>query len=204
MPLDPFEIRLNNLENDIQKLRMLYDQYFRGVSNDIPQGLHDAVAREVRVLSTGIKTLTQNTSFKFRSQQLVARFNSYLHVWQKGLREIDDGSVPRKRIGSEKSDHILETNVFVFSTPASEASELERMIKRVRLEYKRLGHAQTPEASRIRQMVEEQTRTVKERYKVREVAYEVLHEGDKVRIRVKPVGAAAKGSAGETARETEG
>jgi hypothetical protein len=192
LPLDPFEIRLNGLESDIQKLRMLYDQYFRGVSNDIPQNLHDAVAREVRAFSTGIKTLTQNTSFKFRSQQLVARYNSYLHVWQKGLRDIEEGRVQRKRIGSEKVDHVLDTNVFVFSTPASEAGELERMIKRVRLEYKRLGHAQTPEASRLRQMVEEQTRAVRERFKVHEVAYEVLHEGDKVRIRVKPVGAAAR------------
>jgi hypothetical protein len=191
LPLDPMETRLNRLENDIHKLKVLYDQYFRGVSNDLPQILADAVSREVRSFST---TVIQNTSFKFRAQQLVARYNAYLHVWQKGLREIEEGRVKRKRVGSEKLQQGLETNTFVFSNPDAERNEMERMIHRVHLEYKRLGSLDTPEAGRIREMVEEQTRKVRARYGVKEVAYEVNHEGDKVRIKVKPVGRPAAGA----------
>lgn len=196
MALDPFEHRLNQLENDIQKLKVLYDQYFRGVAKEIPQTLHDSVAREVRTFSTGLKTLTTNTSFRFRAQQLVARYNSYLHIWQKSLRDIEEGKVQRKRVGGENTEHALETSQFVFSRPEGEQGEMERMLKRVRLEYKRLGNTDGPSAERIRRMVEEQTKAVRSRFGVDEVAYEVAHDGQKVRIKVKPVGKATRSPAG--------
>ncbi len=186
--MDPTDEKIKQLEQGIHRLRLAYEQYFRGVAKENPEVLAADVARRVRDITSGLSQVT-NTGQRFKIQQMVARYNSFNTIWQKTLRGIDEGKLRRGRAGAVTTaeEAVLETNTFVFSTPGKEQNEMDRLIKRLRLEYVRVNAGTTPQATRIRKMVEDQTGAVKAKYGCEEVAYEVVSEGEKVKIRVKPV-----------------
>lgn len=171
------------LENNIQRLKTQYDQYFLGVQKIPPENLAREVAREIRLLSTANVT---NTALRFRIQQVVSRYNTFLNYWQRNLREIEDGRVSRKK-GAGPESTATDDGIITISSPNSDREQMDKLFRVLSREYKKIGSGAVPQMSRIRDMVQKQNAELKEKYGCSKVGYRVVSEEGKVKIKATPV-----------------
>jgi hypothetical protein len=79
---------LDQLEHDIRKLQIEWEKYFAGLETRTPNVLQGKVERTIREWLRGEE---RNSTLRYRSQSLTARFNSLNQLWQKRLRALEEG-----------------------------------------------------------------------------------------------------------------
>jgi hypothetical protein len=178
------ENKIRRLEQDIHKLKIAYDQYFAGTERLPPDKLAKKVAQEVRSLTS---TTISNTAQRFMSQQVISRYNSYLPFWQRNLRELEEGRRPRRvlRGGSSIAQQTPE-GVFEVSTGAQARGEMEKLLSALSKEYQKVGNGKGPDMVKLREALNQQTKSIREKYGVEKVAFRVVSEEGKVKIKAAP------------------
>lgn len=186
------EERVRRLEQDIIKLKTAYDQYFSGIERRPPEKLAVKVTRDVRILTSTVMT---NTALRFRAQQAISRYNTYSQYWQRNLREIEEGRKPKRRITSAAATPATteapgETIVGVYevSTQSNDPGEMDKLFSALSQEYQRLGNGKTPDMKKVRSALEQQTKAIRDKYGSKKVAFKVVNEGGKVKIKAGPAG----------------
>jgi len=99
-PQEDLEATLTDLEQKIDRLKVLYDQYFMGIEKLEPQVPRKDVTRVINNLN---KLQIRNTGLRFRYRTLVQRFNVYLTHWNRILREIEAGTYERDVARAQRS-----------------------------------------------------------------------------------------------------
>lgn len=178
------ENRIKRLEQDIHKLKTAYDQYFAGIERRPPDKLAEKVAREVRIMTSSVTT---NTALRFKNQQVISRYNTYLQFWQKNLRDIEEGRRPRRvtRGGSAAAKKARD-GVFEVSTGSAERGEMEKLFTALNKEYQKIGNGKGPDMIKLREALTEQTKSIRQKYGVEKVAFRVVNEEGKVKIKAAP------------------
>ncbi|UCF87980.1 MAG: hypothetical protein JSV70_06010 [bacterium] len=177
---------MRKLEQDINKLKAAYDQYFAGVERRPPDKLADKVAREVRTLTSTVMT---NTALRFRTQQAISRYNTYLQYWQRNLRELEEGRKQVRRatpVTQAAAPQEQLPGVFEVSTSNTDKGEMDKLFSALTREYQRLGNGKTPDMEKVRTALEQQAQTIREKYGSEKVAFKVVSEEGKVRIKAGP------------------
>lgn len=95
----------DEVEGNVDRLRVLYDQFLVGIEKLPPVRLHDATRAMVRRLTVAP---TNNTQQRFRARSLVARFGTFDHRWSKILRDFEEDSLPRQRLASASRTPVEE------------------------------------------------------------------------------------------------
>lgn len=80
------------LEEELEALKARYEQYFLGTERREPARWRDEVRKKVLRLK-GV--FTRNTGLRFRIQSLHARYLSYERLWQRSVREREEGTYRR-------------------------------------------------------------------------------------------------------------
>lgn len=96
MDSQEFETRLKDLELSIDRLRSLYEQYFRGLEKVPPNVLQKKVERNMRELR---RIRLRNTAHRFRLQTQVQKYTTYLTYWQRIMRLLEGGQLKRGPAG---------------------------------------------------------------------------------------------------------
>jgi hypothetical protein len=92
--LDPAEISqlIGELEERVERLRALYDQYFMGIERLEPLTLRKEVDRRLWALR---REQIRNTGMRFKLETTIQRYNTYQQYWQRIVREIENGTYQR-------------------------------------------------------------------------------------------------------------
>ncbi|CAH2032499.1 MXAN_5187 C-terminal domain-containing protein [Trichlorobacter ammonificans] len=93
------------LESRLTELITRYEQYFIGVEKREPLRLLAEVDQLVRRYATAPIT---NTMYKHRYTSLVARLSSYRQLWNKTVREIEEGRYARDRFRARLNEERRE------------------------------------------------------------------------------------------------
>jgi hypothetical protein len=96
---DEFDQLLHDAEVKLARLRALYEQYFQGIEKLEPTVARKDMDRALEFLK---KNLPRNTALRFRTQQLSARYGTYLTYWQRITREIEEGTYKRDVLRASK------------------------------------------------------------------------------------------------------
>ena len=83
---------VGELENRLERLRILYEQYFMGIEKREPGVQHKDVERRIQQLR---KIRFQSTAARFKFQTMVQRFNTLQQYWTRTCREIENGTYKR-------------------------------------------------------------------------------------------------------------
>ncbi len=82
------EAELEVLQQKMERLRVLYEQYFQGIERMPPHSLQKDVVRIIHRLT---QARIRSTTLKFRLQGLVQRFNAHRAYWTRSVREMEEG-----------------------------------------------------------------------------------------------------------------
>lgn len=91
--------RLKVLERELEELKSLYDQFFAGINRVMPQKEHDEWQKKFRNFP---QAKLSSTSDKFRFRNLQAKHAQYNGMWQKIVRQIEEGRWTRDKFALKK------------------------------------------------------------------------------------------------------
>lgn len=93
MPTDKaLEEELTDLAGRIERLRVLYQQYFMGMERIPPLVQREQLERRIR--ESALNDI-RRAAFKFRFQSLIQRLRTYEVYWDRLQRDIEEGRVER-------------------------------------------------------------------------------------------------------------
>lgn len=90
-PVD-IEDLLDQLEKLLERLKVMYEQYFMGIQKMAPAQIHNEVERRLRDLT---QISIRNTALRYRFNAMQQKFASYNSYWRRTLREIEQGRYVR-------------------------------------------------------------------------------------------------------------
>lgn len=99
MSPDEFDQLLHDAEVKLARLRALYEQYFQGIEKMEPHVPRKDMDRALEFLK---KNQPRNTALRFRTQQLSARYGTYITYWQRIARQIEEGTFKRDLLRAQK------------------------------------------------------------------------------------------------------
>ena len=83
---------LETLDKTLDRVKVLYEQYFLGIQKQPPSHLHLEVERKIRELA---QIQIRNTGLRYRYATLTQKFGSYNSYWRRTLRQIENGTYAR-------------------------------------------------------------------------------------------------------------
>jgi hypothetical protein len=86
------EEQLEDLDKRVDRLRVMYEQYFMGIQKQAPSVLHSECERRIRELT---QLQIRNTGLRYRFATITQKFGSYNTYWRRTLREIEAGRYVR-------------------------------------------------------------------------------------------------------------
>ena len=110
--LDVEEV-LGELEHKIERVKIIYEQYFMGIEKLEPQTARKEITRKLLELT---QLQIRNTALRYRFHALNQKFGAYVAYWNRTLREIENGTYYRSiaragrdaaRKGVEVPDEVL-------------------------------------------------------------------------------------------------
>lgn len=103
MEAQEFDNALNDLETRVDRLRALYENWFRGYEKTEPSVPRKDVERRVYGLR---KELPRNTALRFRYHQLYQRFTTLANYWQRTAKQVEEGTyrLQLQRMRRKKDD----------------------------------------------------------------------------------------------------
>ncbi|MET0341636.1 MAG: MXAN_5187 C-terminal domain-containing protein [Polyangiales bacterium] len=123
MSPEEFDTSLTDLETRVDRLRALYENWFRGYEKAEPSVARKDVERKVYALR---KELPRNTALRFRYHQLYQRYTTLASYWQRTARQIEEGTyrLQLKRIRRRNDQHSLDENARTIAPrPSLEGAE---------------------------------------------------------------------------------
>lgn len=130
------ETAVEELEQRVERLRALYEQYFMGIEKIEPLIPRKDVDRRIWLLR---REKIRNTGLRFKMQQVISRYNTFAQYWARILREIENGTYKRdvakaaKRFGAD-ADALSKKklNVADLERLASQQAEEDHHTERAR------------------------------------------------------------------------
>lgn len=173
-----YEQDIDRLDRDIKNLRIEYERFFSGAVAVPPESLRDKIQTEIRRL----RNAQTSSAEQFRLGSLEARFNSYGDLYQRRLRDQEEGR-SRRRIPAEPSERLDPRHgVVVGETVEPEAVEAL---------YQGLHRGSGPgprfDQHSFQVYLEKQAATIREQTGAQRVQFRLAEEKGKMKLKAKPV-----------------
>ena len=92
LPQEKFAEEIDEIDEALTNLQVLYEKYFLGIDRRPPDQERKRVSSTLRAMRN---TTVRNTALKFRVNTLFAKLISFERMWDRTLREIEEGTYKR-------------------------------------------------------------------------------------------------------------
>jgi hypothetical protein len=188
LPQEKYAEELTELDEAIVNLQVLYEKYFLGIDRRPPEQERKRVSEKTRELKN---TNIRNTALKFKINTLFAKLLSFERMWDRTLREIEDGTYKRDVFKAKLRDKDRDEGgaAPARSAPAPTISDanLRRLYDTYLVARKRCGESTAgisfdSIASRIRAQVPE----LMQKHKAKNIEFKVVIKGGKAILKAVP------------------
>ena len=179
---------ISRLENDINRLKFEYEQYFMGMEKLEPVKKRENLERFIRSLSTRV---IRNTALNFKLNSLTARYNTFLQYWIRIVRQIEDGTYQRDQFRAQLKQKLASP-----TTPPGQSDKEERAapaegFQQVYSQYieakkKCKEDISSLSLEKLANTLQRQIPQIKEKYKCKDVDFKVVIEGGKTKLKAIP------------------
>ena len=190
LPQEKLAEDLDALDEAMIGLQVLYEKYFLGIDRRPPDAQRRQVSEKMRLLKT---TQVKNTALKFRIQTMFAKLISFERMWDRTLREMEEGTYKRdvfkaklreaRRAGAGEA----KAKAAAASSPQLSDQMIRKLYDTYLVARQRTGESVTgltydAIASRIRAQVPE----LMARHKARNIEFKVVIKGGKAVLKAIP------------------
>lgn len=175
---------ISRLENDINRLKFEYEQYFMGMEKIEPIKKREEVERFIRNLSSRV---IRNTALRFKLSALTARYNTFLQYWIRIVRQIEDGTYQRDKFRSQLKEKLPSPATSDKEKRAAPSEGFQEVYQQY-LEAKKRCKEDVSSLSleKLSDTLKRQIPQIKEKYKCKQVDFKVVVEGGKAKLKAIP------------------
>jgi hypothetical protein len=190
LPQEKLAEDLDAMDEAIAELQVLYEKFFLGLDRRPPDQQRRKVSEKMRLLKT---SQVRNTALKFRIQTMFAKLISFERMWDRTLREIEDGTYKRdvfkaklRQGDREPGDSAASRHAPAPSGAISDAN-LRRLYDTYLMARQRTGESTVglsfdSLASRIRSQVPE----LMQKHRAKNIEFKVVIKGGKAILKAVP------------------
>ena len=189
LPQEKFAEELDRLDEGLSNLQVLYEKYFLGIDRRPPDQERKRVSTRLREMRS---ESVRNTALKFRVQSMFAKLISFERMWDRTLREMEEGTYKRdvfkaKLRSSQRRDEVEPAEPAAPAQPQISEGALRKVFETYLVARQRTGESTEgltfeSVAARIRQQVPQ----LLEKHKARNVEFKVVIQGGKAKLKVTP------------------
>jgi len=188
LPQEKFAEELTELDEAIQNLQVLYEKYFLGIDRRPPDEERKRISKKTRELR---ESLIKNTALKFKINTLFAKLLSFERMWDRTLREIEDGTYKRDvfkaKLRMRERDGAPAAKAAASGAPQIPEEKLRRLYDTFMVARRRCGEATDgisfdSVASRIRAQVPQ----LMQKHKAKNIEFKVVIKGGKAVLKAVP------------------
>ena len=189
LPQEKFAEDLDELDEALTNLHVLYEKYFLGIDRRPPDQERKRVSTKTREMRT---QMIRNTALKFRINTLFAKLISFERMWDRTLREIEDGTYKRdvfkaKLHQKERTEPGEKKTIAAPAAPEISEDKLRRLYDTYLVARQRTGESTDgisyeSVASRIRAQVPQ----LMEKHKAKNIEFKVVIKGGKAVLKAIP------------------
>jgi hypothetical protein len=187
LPQEKYAEELNALDEGITGLQVLYEKYFLGLDRKPPEQERKRISTMARELRTA---QVRNTALKFKVNTLFAKLISFERMWDRTLREIEDGTYKRDLFKAKLRSGDREepkTGPVRPAAPTISEANLRRLYDTYLVARKRCGESTDglsfdSMASRLRSQVPE----LMKKHKAKNIEFKVVIKGGKAILKAVP------------------
>jgi hypothetical protein len=171
---------LDGLSVDIEQLKLQFDRFFNGAAAIPPEDLRQRVAVALRDLRN---VSLKSSADRFRLSSLEARFNSFNELFNRRLREREEGAVGRPAALLAESRREFDAAAGIVLDPGLEPDAVSAL-------HAGLFHNQRggSDLETFRGYLAKQLDLVREKTGATSVQFRVALEDGKLKLKAKPVG----------------
>ena len=183
------EEELDELDQNIKRLRIEFDQYFLGVLKRPPTVLQGKVQKVILRLASAPPLSTRH---RFRFNQLNSRFQIFRQQWGRTLREIEAGTY-RGHLFKAKLHQAEQGSATVGSNEQEARSErreksrrgdpLDRLADALNNARRKTGDHTALDRAKLADTVRRQTAVIRDRYGDVKVTFKVVIEKNKAKLK---------------------
>ena len=177
------EEELKDLEINLNRLRVAYEQHFIGVLKREPSDLR---AKVQKVITRIVNQPPRNSGQKFRFNQLNAKFQVYRQLWGRIMREIEAGTYrPRQFRAKLQAQPTAEAGSGAREAPGpvkdAGLQELHSALAAARKKTGESARDLTPE--KLAHIVRQQTRALRKKHGKGKVRFRVVIEDNRAKLK---------------------
>lgn len=196
---------LTIFEESLRKLKIQYDLFFAGVRKLPPSEDRRRLDNLVRELG---KTRMRDNAHRFRYNTLLGRYNQFQELWQRQMREREEGPLDYRRrmaamaeVGtSEESETESaaapppppretggDADSYVRVSSGSTEGAAKALFEQISKAQEQLGKSGGLSLQQVEQVVSSQMEMMRSRYSVQDVGFRVEVVEGKVKLKAKPL-----------------
>lgn len=187
-----------SFDESLRRLKTQYDLFFAGVLK-IPPSVDkkrlDDLVREIG------KVRIRDNGLRFRYTTLVSRYNQFQELWNRRLREREEGPLDfRKRTAamaaspeappasepSQRRETSIEGDSYVKVATSANGDAMTRLYQQIVDAQDKLGKAPGMTLEQVTQTVRKQAESLRAKYGVETIAFRVETIDGKVKLKAKP------------------
>jgi hypothetical protein len=184
------KLQLDELEQKMHQLKVLYNKYFMGFDAVEPVRERDEIKRRVRDI---IQKRVTNNTLRFKFQQLRARSVS-LDTWiTRNMVQIERGTHPKMKFRTNLAERRRAesgANRGLANVRFDQEKKEDQALKKVFDAYVsargKVGQSTDIPYEKVRETLRKQVREVKSRYRCQAVKFKVTVEDGKVKLKAIP------------------
>lgn len=182
---DEVDEELAELDKNIKRLRIDYEQYFMGNAKRAPQVLLGKVQKTIVRFSN---KMPSNTAQKFRFNALNSKYQMYRQHWGRIMRQIEAGTYKVHRFQAdlhERDRGISESGpAKVADTPTPQGSPVDRLCDALSSAREKTGeHTGKIDRAKITRMVKQQTASIRKQHPGAKIRFRVVIEDNRAKLK---------------------
>ncbi|MEZ4705149.1 MAG: hypothetical protein R3A11_08205 [Bdellovibrionota bacterium] len=172
---EQIERQLKEFVTLTDELKIKYEQYFLGLIKEEPFQMREKAKKMARDYYT---TAIQNAGLKFRFAQALAKYNTYSTLWDRTLKQIEEGSYQRDLFKARLRSQSHSKTAPKTSSERTKSKEIHRLYDDYQ---KALG--KKLDFGAFERNIAPKIMAIKERTKEKDIHIKIVREGEKIRVK---------------------
>ncbi len=171
--------RLMTLDQDIRRFRIDYERFFSGNLPIPPEQRRISITNQIKDLRT---ERMRAVSHRFRFNTLEAKFNAFLVLFNRRMREFELGRKGRRAVDGGAEDFDPMSGVVVDERPSDAAAQA--LFQGL---YADTGSNPKADFGKFQDYLSKQAEKIREKTGCEQVSFRVASEKGKMKLKAKPV-----------------
>lgn len=174
-------VELNRVQQELEQLKILYEQHFMGIHRFPPDALHQKMERTLRQLKSAP---FKNSQTNYQLRMIEQRFQAYNSYWKRVQREREEGTYFRDVFKAELRERVALEDAEAQTQKGKAKANVKALFDTYRDAIEQqTGKRMNLDYDKFQKRLVQQAKSFKAKHGNKKLSFRVVVQDGKVRVR---------------------